>query len=63
MTYDRLKAKIIPEGHCRFCGKDTVPLVKTKCCDQWICCDTSFASIEGGVARWTTRIMTAKDNR
>lgn len=48
MTYDRLKAKKIPGEHCRFCGNDSVPLVKTKCCNQWICCDTSFASIEGG---------------
>lgn len=46
MTYDRLKAKIIPGEHCRFCGNDSVPLVKTKCCNQWICCDTSYISIE-----------------
>jgi len=48
MTYDRLKAKKIPGEHCRFCGNDSVPLVKTKCCDQWICCDTSYLSIKGG---------------
>ena len=48
MTYDRLKAKIIPGEYCRFCGNDSVPLVKTKCCDQWICCDTSYLSIKGG---------------
>lgn len=48
MTHDRLKAKTIPGEHCRFCGNDSVPLVKTKCCNQWICCDTSYASIEGG---------------
>jgi len=29
MTYDRLKAKIIPGEHCRFCGNDSAPLVKT----------------------------------
>lgn len=48
MTYDRMKAKKIKGEHCRFCGDDSVPLVKTKCCDQWICCDTSYVSFRGG---------------
>ena len=30
MTYDRLKAKIIPGEHCRFCGNDSVPPGKNK---------------------------------
>ena len=48
MTYDRMKAKPIPGEHCRFCGKESLPLVKTKCCNQWICCDTEYFSIRGG---------------
>jgi hypothetical protein len=48
MTYDRTKAKKNPGEHCRFCGESSVPLVKTRCCEQWICCDTSFISIRGG---------------
>ena len=48
MTYDRMKAKPIPGEHCRFCGDDSAPLVKTRCCDRWICCDTSYLSIRGG---------------
>lgn len=48
MTYDRMKAKPIPGEHCRFCGNESAPLVKTRCCDQWICCDTSFVSFSGG---------------
>jgi len=48
MTYNRMEAKIIPGEHCRFCGNDSVPLVKTRCCNQWICCDTSFVSYRGG---------------
>jgi hypothetical protein len=48
MTYDRMKAKRIPGEHCRFCGDKSSPLVKTRCCEQWICCDTAFVSIRGG---------------
>jgi hypothetical protein len=45
---DRMKAKPIEGEHCRFCGRTSVPLVKTPCCHQWICCDTKFVSINGG---------------
>jgi hypothetical protein len=48
VTYNRLEAKPIPGEHCRFCGDHAVPLVKTPCCHQWICCDTAFVSIRGG---------------
>ena len=48
MTYNRLEAKVIPGEHCRFCGEEFLPLVKTRCCDQWVCCDTNFISIRGG---------------
>lgn len=47
MTYDRMNAKTIHGQHCRFCGADSLPLVKTKCCEQWICCDTEFLSFRG----------------
>jgi len=43
-----MKAKPIPGEHCRFCGSKSSPLVKTRCCDQWICCDTAFLSFRGG---------------
>lgn len=48
MTYNRLKAKKIKGKHCFLCGDTTSPLVKTECCHQWVCCDTSFVSIRGG---------------
>ena len=48
MTYNRMEAKIIPGEHCRFCGRESVPLVKTRCSEQWICCDTDYISIRGG---------------
>ena len=48
MTYNRMKAKKISGEHCRFCGRESVPLVKTPCCGHWICCDTDFISIGGG---------------
>ena len=48
MTYNRMEAKRIPGEICRFCGDDSAPLVKTPCCDQWICCDTSYLSYRGG---------------
>ena len=48
MTYNRMKAKKIQGEHCRFCGQESVPLLKTPCCGHWICCDTKFLSISGG---------------
>jgi hypothetical protein len=48
MTYDRMEAKPIPGEHCRFYGSTSSPLVKTRCCEQWIFCDTEFLSFRGG---------------
>jgi hypothetical protein len=48
MTYNRMEAKPIAGEHCRFCGDAEAPLVKTPCCEQWICCDTAFVSLRGG---------------
>jgi hypothetical protein len=48
MTYNRMEAKPIAGEHCRFCGDPSAPLVKTPCCQQWICCDTAFLSFRGG---------------
>src|SRR3990167_6313329 len=48
MPYNRMKAKKIKGQHCVFCGRDKVPLLKTPCCNHWICCDTKFVSIAGG---------------
>jgi len=48
MTYNRMEAKQIKGEHCRFCGRESVPLVKTPCCGHWICCDTQFVSLSGG---------------
>ncbi len=48
MTYDRMKAKRIAGENCRFCGDESSPLVKMRCCKQWICSDTAFVSIRGG---------------
>ncbi len=48
MTYNRMEATPIPGEHCHFCGRESVPLVKTECCDQWMCCDTNYLSIRGG---------------
>lgn len=47
MTYNRMEAKPIAGEHCRFCGESDVPLVKTPCCQQWICCDIAWVSIQG----------------
>ncbi len=47
MTHDRTQAKLIAGEHCRFCGDTDKPLIKTPCCDQWICCDTAFLSFRG----------------
>ncbi len=46
MTYNRMEAKPIAGEHCRFCGDASAPLVKTECCQQWICCDTAFFRFE-----------------
>ena len=48
MTYDRMEAKPIPGQCCQFCGDDSAPLVRTSCCEKWICCDTAFFSNGGG---------------
>jgi len=48
MIYDRMKAKPIKGKHCDFCGREGVPLIKTRCCNKWICCDTDYISIRGG---------------
>lgn len=48
MIYNRLEAKSIEGECCNFCGEVGLPMVKTKCCDKWICCDTNFISIKGG---------------
>ena len=48
MTDNRMEAKPIAGEHCRFCGDAKAPLVKTPCCQQWICCDTAFVSFRGG---------------
>jgi hypothetical protein len=48
MTHNRMEAKPIAGEHCRFCGDAKAPLVKTPCCQQWICCDTAFMSFRGG---------------
>src|SRR3989442_2228633 len=47
MTYNRMEATPIAGEHCRFCGDAKAPLVKTPCCQQWICCDTAFVSLRG----------------
>ncbi len=44
MTCNRMEATPIAGEHCRFCGDAKAPLVKTPCCQQWICCDTAFVS-------------------
>jgi hypothetical protein len=48
MTSNRMEATPIAGEHCRFCGDAKAPLVKTPCCQQWICCDTAFVSFRGG---------------
>ena len=46
--YNRMLAKKIPNQHCRLCGDPNVALIKTSCCNQWICCDTEEFSYRGG---------------
>ena len=48
LTYHRMEATGIAGEHCRFCGRRQVPLVKTRWCEPWICCDTTFMSFRGG---------------
>ncbi len=48
MTYNRMEAKLIAGEHCRFYGDARAALVKTPCCEQWICCDTALMSFRGG---------------
>ena len=48
MTSNRMEAKPIAGEHGRFCGDANAPLVKTPCCQQWICCDTALVSFRGG---------------
>lgn len=48
MTFNRLEAKPIPGKRCSICGGEGLPLVKTRCCGKWVCCDVSPISIRGG---------------
>ena len=48
MTSNRMEAKPIAGEHGRFCGDASAALVKTPCCQQWICCDTAFVAFRGG---------------
>ena len=58
MTYDRMEATPIAGEHCRFCGDSSAPLVKTPCCQQWICCDTALCPFEvGGAANLSTNAL------
>jgi hypothetical protein len=63
MMYNRMEAKPIAGEHGRFCGDASAPLVKTPCCQQWICCDTAFGScwIPGSWMCWgrPTRFLVA----
>jgi len=46
MTYNRMEAKAIAGEHCRFCGRERVPLVKTRCCER-VCFFRNDASNPG----------------
>jgi hypothetical protein len=48
MVYNRMKAKPVKGECCSSCGEEGLPMVKTRCCDKWICCDTAFLSFRGG---------------
>ena len=48
MTYNRMQAKPIPGKHCHLCKETGLPLVKTECCHEWVCCDTEYLSYRGG---------------
>ena len=48
MTYNRMEATPRAGEPCRFCGDAKAALVTTRCCDQWMCCDTAFFSFRGG---------------
>jgi len=43
-----MEATPMAGAHGRFCGDPVVPLVKTPCCQQWICCHTAVVSMRGG---------------
>lgn len=47
MTYNRMEAKKIAGKVCAFCSSSSLPLVKTRCCDKLVCCDTKFISFRG----------------
>ncbi|RKZ93009.1 MAG: hypothetical protein DRQ43_08505 [Gammaproteobacteria bacterium] len=48
VTQNRMEATPIPGKCCAFCGNKRTPLVMTPCCQQLICCDTSYVSYRGG---------------
>jgi hypothetical protein len=48
MTYNRMEAKPIAGEPGRFGGDATAPLVKTPCCQQWICGATALLAFRGG---------------
>ena len=48
MTSNRMEATPRAGEHGRFGGDATAALVKTRWCDQWMCCDTAFFSLRGG---------------
>ena len=48
ITKEEGKAKRQPGEHCRYCGDANVALIKSKCCDRWICCDTPPMHPYGG---------------
>ena len=54
LTYNRMEAKLIVWRAWSLLWRCQAPLVKTPCCDQWICCDTAFVSFRGGGgAKWS----------
>jgi hypothetical protein len=48
MTYNRMAAKPMAGEPCRFGGDAKAALVKTPCCEQWLCGDTACMSFRGG---------------
>lgn len=48
MTDNRMAAKPMVGEHWRLCGDAEAPLVKTPCCQPWMCGDTAFVSLRGG---------------
>ncbi len=43
-----MKFKKIKNEHCRFCGDQDCYLVKTKCCNEWICFEPDIPNYRGG---------------